>query len=441
MIRVPAPALDAGEALRRLTRGERPFLLDGGCDADGLGGVSWAGCDPDDGIVWSRGDAGDPLALVGAAQRRWNAGPIDEFWPFAVGWMSYDAGAEALVRACGRPGLRAVDELGVPDVDFARYRAVWRRDNRTGKCHVLALDSAAASALLDRLARTAPPLPSPSLGPPRWATSDEEYKRRVARVLDYLRAGDCYQVNLSHRLHATLGEHDALPLYLRLRALAPAPLGGYLATPGVTIVCNSPESFLRVRPGTIETRPIKGTRRRGAGADDEARRADDERLAAELRAAGKDAAEHLMIVDLLRNDLGRVALTGSVQVEGFERLVTLPTVHHLVSTVKARTPLDLPLEAILRATLPGGSITGAPKLRAVEIIDELEGTTRGPYCGAFGWLGAAGSAELALAIRTAVVRGGELCLGVGGGIVADSDPDDELAETRVKAEAFLRALG
>ena len=435
MIRVPAPALDAGEALRRLTRGERPFLLDGGCDADGLGGVSWAGCDPDDGIVWSRGDAGDPLALVGAAQRRWNAGPITEFWPFAVGWMSYDAGAAALVRACGRPGLRAVDELGVPDVDFARYRAVWRRDNRTGKCQVLALDSAAASALLDRLARTAPPLPSPSLGPPRWATSDEEYKRRVARVLDYLRAGDCYQVNLSHRLHATLGEHDALPLYLRLRALAPAPLGAYLATARATILCNSPESFLRVRPGSVETRPIKGTRRRGATPEEDARLAD------ELRASAKDAAEHLMIVDLLRNDLGRVATTGSVVVEGFERLVTLPTVHHLVSTVKARTRLDLPLEEILAASLPGGSITGAPKLRAVEIIDELEGTARGPYCGAIGWLGAAGSAELALAIRTAVVRGGELSLGVGGGIVADSDADDELAETRVKAEAFLRAIG
>jgi para-aminobenzoate synthetase component 1 len=438
MIRVPAPALDGGEALRRLTRGQRPFLLDGACDADGLGRWSWAGCDPDDGLVWSRGDAGDPLALIGAAQRRWNAGPIEEFWPFAVGYVSYDAGADALVRACGRPPLRARDDLGVPDVDFARYRAVWRRDHQSGQCHVLALDGAAAQALLDRLARTPPPLPSPSLGVPRWPTGDDEYRRRVGRVLEYLRAGDCYQVNLSHRLHAALGEWDALPLYLRLRALAPAPLGAYLAIAGATILCNSPESFLRVRPGTphatIETRPIKGTRRRGATAEEDARLAD------ELRASPKDAAEHLMIVDLLRNDLGRVATTGSVVVDGFERLVTLPTVHHLVSTVRAKTRLGLPLEEILRATLPGGSITGAPKLRAVEIIDELEGRARGPYCGAIGWLGAAGSCELALAIRTAVVRGGELCLGVGGGIVADSDPDDELAETRVKAEAFLRAL-
>ncbi|MGZ3441080.1 MAG: chorismate-binding protein, partial [Polyangia bacterium] len=182
------------------------------------------------------------------------------------------------------------------------------------------------------------------------------------------------------------------------------------------------------------TRPIKGTRGRGATPELDAA------LGAALRESAKDAAEHLMIVDLLRNDLGRVAVTGSVAVDGFERLVTLPTVHHLVSTVRARTRLGLPLEEILRATLPGGSITGAPKLRAVEIIDELEGAVRGPYCGALGWLGPAGSAELALAIRTAVVRDGELCLGVGGGIVADSDPDDELAETRVKAEAFVRAI-
>ena len=431
MIRVPAPALESAEALRRLHRGERPFLLDGGIDADGLGGVTWAGCDPDDGLVWSLGDAGDPLQLLGAAQRRWQHGPVDEFWPFAVGWISYDAGAEQLARNAGRR-LTAVDDLGVPGVDFARYRAVWRKQGR--KAEVLALDGAAAQQLLDRLARTPPPLATPQLGAPRWAISDGEYLRRVDRVLEYLRAGDAYQVNLSHRLHAQLGEHDALPLYLRLRALAPAPLGAYLAAASCTVLCNSPELFLRARPGFVETRPIKGTRKRGADA------AEDARLADELRRATKDAAEHLMIVDLLRNDLGRVAKTGSVEVSGFSRLLQLPLVQHLVSTVQAKVPLDTPLAETLAATLPGGSITGAPKLRAVEIIDELEGTRRGVYCGAIGWLGPSGSCDLALAIRTAVVRQGELTLGVGGGIVADSVPADELVETRVKAAAFLRAL-
>jgi para-aminobenzoate synthetase component 1 len=432
MIRVRAPALEPGEALRRLSRGARPFLLDGNIDADGLGGISWGGCDPDDGVVWSIGDAGDPLALLGAAQRRWSYGPVDAFWPFAVGWISYDAGAWALARACGRR-LAAIDDLGVPDVDFARYRAVWRRPAR-GPAEVLALDGAAARALLERLERTPPPLPTPGLGTPRWAIGDDEYRRRVARILGYLRAGDVYQVNLSHRLHADLGEFAALPLYLALRALAPAPLGAYLATESCTVLCNSPELFLRARPGAVETRPIKGTRRRGRDGGE------DERLMAELRNADKDAAEHLMIVDLLRNDLGQVATTGSVVVDGFRRVVTLPTVHHLVSTVKARTSLDLPSEVLLAATLPGGSITGAPKLRAVEIIDELEGARRGVYCGAIGWLGPAGSCDLALAIRTAVVRRGELVLGVGGGIVADSNADAELEETRIKAEAFLRAL-
>jgi para-aminobenzoate synthetase component 1 len=147
-----------------------------------------------------------------------------------------------------------------------------------------------------------------------------------------------------------------------------------------------------------------------------------------------------MIVDLERNDLGRVAQTGSVTVDGFARAVALPTVHHLVSTVHARRATGAGLADLLRATFPGGSVTGAPKVRAMEIIDELEGVRRGPYCGAIGWIGAGGNCDLALAIRTAVWRAGELLLSVGGGIVADSTPDEELEETRVKAAAFLRAL-
>jgi para-aminobenzoate synthetase component 1 len=205
------------------------------------------------------------------------------------------------------------------------------------------------------------------------------------------------------------------------------------------LLSKTPELFLRtIRDGarwTAETRPIKGTRRRGADT------VADGRLGAELEASNKDAAEHLMIVDLERNDLGRVAETGSVVVSGYRRRVSLPTVHHLVSTVSARLRADIGLASLLRATFPGGSITGAPKRRAMEIIDELEGVRRGPYCGAFGWLGAGLRLDLALAIRTAVWRGGELILSVGGGIVSDSTPDDELDETRAKAEAFLRALG
>jgi para-aminobenzoate synthetase component 1 len=257
---------------------------------------------------------------------------------------------------------------------------------------------------------------------------DEEYRRRVRRVLDYLGAGDCYQVNLSHRL--TVDCAHAIGLYLRL---APAPLGAYLKTEACEILSNTPELLLRQRGAHLETRPIKGTRRRASGED-------DMRLAEELERSPKDAAEHLMIVDLERNDLGRVAEIGSVRVEGFRRRVELPTVHHLVSTVAARARPGLGLSELLSAIWPGGSVTGAPKLRAVEIIDELEGVVRGPYCGGIGWLGPPGRLDLSLGIRTAVVRGGELILSVGGGIVADSDPQDELEETRIKAEAFIRVL-
>jgi para-aminobenzoate synthetase component 1 len=434
MIRVPAPALPPDQALLRCARGERPFLLDGGSDADGLGRFSFAGCDPDDGVTWSRGDAGDPLALLEAAQRRWTSGPVDDKpWPLAVGYLAYDLGE----RCVGRT-FSSVDDLGLPLVDFARYPAVWRFDRSTGRAEVLAVDGRSAEKLLQRLQREPLPVAAPRIGPARWELPPDEYRRRVGRVIEYLRAGDVYQVNLAHRVIASVDEAGVLPVYQRLRRSAPAPLGGFLSLPSGALLSNTPELFLRVaRDGTAwraETRPIKGTRRRGDSADGDARLAD------ELSASQKDAAEHLMIVDLERNDLGRVAEVGSVAVEGFRRNVALPTVHHLVSTVTARLRPEVGLRALLEATFPGGSITGAPKLRAMEIIDELERVRRGPYCGALGWLGPGLRLDLALAIRTAVWRSGELCLSVGGGIVADSRPDDELEETRTKAQAFLRVL-
>jgi len=218
-----------------------------------------------------------------------------------------------------------------------------------------------------------------------------------------------------------------------LRARAPAPQGALIASADGegALVSNSPERFLAVAPdGTVETRPIKGTRPRGDTPD-------ADRAAAEaLRASAKDRAEHVMIVDLERNDLGRVCRTGSVEVASLARVVALPTVFHLISTVRGRLRANVGLTALLEATFPGGSITGAPKRRAMQIIDELEPAPRGPYTGATGWLGAAGDLDLAIAIRTAAVRAGRLSLSVGGGVVADSAPEGELAETDVKARAF-----
>jgi para-aminobenzoate synthetase component 1 len=223
-----------------------------------------------------------------------------------------------------------------------------------------------------------------------------------------------------------------------LRRRAPAPhavwLGGRSRPDGPvdrSVLGNSPERFLGLAPdGTVKTCPIKGTRPRGRDP------AADAAARAALLASPKDRAEHVMIVDLERNDLGRVAVPGSVVVEGLSRIVELPTVFHLATTVRARLRSGVGLAALLRATFPGGSVTGAPKRRAMEIIDELEPVARGIYTGATGWLGAAGDLDLGLAIRTAVIQGGQFTLFVGGGIVADSDPSEELVETEVKARAF-----
>ncbi len=442
MLTVRASELDPEVVLRAVARGMRPFLLDGAGPLDGGDGLarySYAGCDPDDGIVWRPGDAGDPFALLEDAQRRWSVGPVDEHWPIAIGYVSYDAAASALARTHGR-SLHVLDDLGLPGVDFARYRAIWRLDRQRGVAEILAHDSASAEQLLSRLGRSPVPLHPTNAGAlvPLW--SRDEYDGKVRTILEHLHAGDAYQVNLAQRLVARCEQAGGLALYLALRKLAPAPLGVYLETDGATILSNTPERLLRVsarkRDGRYEliaeTRPIKGTAPRGSDAASDAARA------RELLASEKDAAEHLMIVDLLRNDLGRVARIGSVRAEG-PRLLTLPTLHHLASTVEADVG-GAGLAALLAATLPGGSVTGAPKLRAVEIIAALEGRARGVYCGAIGWLGAGRALDFALPIRTGVLRGGELLVPVGGGVVVDSTPEGEWQETMVKALAWQQAL-
>jgi para-aminobenzoate synthetase component 1 len=255
----------------------------------------------------------------------------------------------------------------------------------------------------------------------------------VRRAIDYIEAGDCFQVNLSQRLLTPARLHP-LRLYERLRRRNPAPFAGYLDLGDFVVLSASPERFLRVTDGWVETRPIKGTRPRAHTP------AEDEAAAAELLHSAKDRAENVMIVDLLRNDLGRVCRYGSVQVPEVCRLESYPFVHHLVSQVRGRlredrTPVDL-----LRAAFPGGSVTGAPKVRAMEIIAELEPTARGAYCGSLGFLGLDGSMDSNLLIRTFTQGRGWLQFPVGGGIVADSTPEAEYEETLHKAAGLLRAL-
>jgi para-aminobenzoate synthetase component I len=260
------------------------------------------------------------------------------------------------------------------------------------------------------------------------------YLDAVQRVRDYIFAGDIFQANLSQRFEAPL-EGSAWAFYRRLRARNTAPFAVYMDTPDAAIVSVSPERFLRVGAGGhVETRPIKGTRPRGVGPEHDAA------LGQALAESAKDRAENLMIVDLMRNDLSRVCAPGTVRVSELFSLEQHPTVHHLVSTVvgdlaPGRDALDL-----LRAAFPGGSITGAPKLRAMEVIAELEPSRRGVYCGSIGYWSLTGDLDTNIAIRTAVVQHGRVFFSAGGGIVADSDPGQEYQETLDKARALIDAL-
>jgi para-aminobenzoate synthetase component 1 len=275
----------------------------------------------------------------------------------------------------------------------------------------------------------------PMSGFPRLLSSFDRsgYLRAVSRVIEYIQAGDCFQVNLAQRLLYP----NALPpreLYRRLRTRNPAPFAGYFDLGEFVVASASPERFLRVTGGEVQTRPIKGTRPRGASPEE------DRTRLAELLASAKDRAENVMIIDLLRNDLGRVCEYGSVRVAAVCLPETHPTVHHLVSEVRGRLragqgPVDL-----LRAAFPGGSVTGAPKVRAMEIIAELEPTARGPYCGSLGYLGFDGSMDTNILIRTFTAGRGWVQFPVGGGVVADSVPAQEYEETWHKAAGLLRVF-
>ncbi|MFA9461183.1 aminodeoxychorismate synthase component I [Thiohalorhabdus methylotrophus] len=262
---------------------------------------------------------------------------------------------------------------------------------------------------------------------------DEGYGRAFERVKEYIRAGDCYQVNLAQRFSAQTEGHPWSG-YRALRASNPAPFGAYLNVPGAQILSNSPERFLQVAQGKVETRPIKGTRPRSESADR------DRALARELVHSPKDRAENVMIVDLLRNDLGRVCTPGSVRVPELFGLESFPTVHHLVSTVTGTLPPERDSLDLLRACFPGGSITGAPKIRAMEIIEEVEPHRRGVYCGSIGYVSYDGTLDSNIAIRTLVHMDGVVRFWAGGGLVMDSQRSDEYTETFDKAAAMLELL-
>ncbi|MFN2433604.1 MAG: aminodeoxychorismate synthase component I [Gemmatimonadota bacterium] len=297
------------------------------------------------------------------------------------------------------------------------------------------IEGASAVAVAPSAARAVPAAPTFPVREARGVRSTFErdgYLRAVARCREYVLAGDVFQVNLSQRLSLACAEHP-LELYRRLRESNPAPFAALLCGEPGAVLSVSPERFLRISGDRVETRPIKGTSARGYTP------AHDFALGDDLVASEKDRAENVMIVDLLRNDLSRVAVDGTVRVPDLWRVERHPTVHHLVSTVTARLRPGTSVVDVLRAAFPGGSITGAPKVRAMEIIHELEPTRRGVYCGSIGYVGYDGEADLSIAIRTVTLTRGTAYLSVGGAIVADSDPEAEYRETLLKAAGMLRA--
>ncbi len=348
----------------------------------------------------------------------------------AVGAFGYDLGQhlERLPR-------RAEDDLDFPDLVVGFYDRVINVDHAEGKARIIELTRRPAKRAMDRgtceeaLGRGSGPVSR------RGANFTRDgYLAAIARAKRYISAGDIYQVNLSQRFHARL-DVPPFEIYRRLRAATPAPYAAFLQFGGRAVISASPEHFMELRGRNLRTRPIKGTRRRGGDPDE------DERLRQELYASPKDDAELAMIVDLERNDLGRVCDYGTVRVTEPKILESHPTVHHLVATVEGRLRRGLGPVDVLRATFPGGSVTGAPKIRAMEIIDELEPTRRAFYTGAIGYIGLDGSMDLSVAIRIILVDGEDCFFQAGGGIVADSDPAAEYEETLVKADALARALG
>src|SRR6059036_3388172 len=472
---VPAP--DPLETCARFQG--MPFLLflDSAIDPEHLGRYSFLAADPvtavrSKGLLtqqlvegkWVR-VAGDPLAHVGALVASHAAAPVAGLPPFqggAAGYVGYDWGM--MLERVPRPRY---DDLAVPDLLLGLYDWVIGWDHAAGLAWIISTGipergAAATQRAASRLAfvrellvrdagcemrdaspriplpasriSAAPSYPVPDVPGVRSNFTRGGYLDAVGRVIEYVFAGDIFQANLSQRLEAPL-VGTPLDLYRRLRQRNPAPFSAFLDFGDLVVASSSPERFLQVQADRrVETRPIKGTRPRGLSPEHDAA------LARALVESDKDRAENVMIVDLLRNDLSRVCRAGSVRVPELFALEHYATVHHLVSTVVGELAPEHDPADLLRAAFPGGSITGAPKVRAMQIIAELEPTQRAVYCGSIGYVSLTGALDTSIVIRTCLVRGGNVYAQVGGGIVADSDPQQEYDETLDKARGLVDAV-
>ncbi len=380
----------------------------------------------------------DPFEAIQAVLSRIavEAGARPEGLAFAgglIGYLGYD-----LARFVERLPTLAAEDPPLPTMRLHLCDHVLAFDHAHAQWYFCTLADAGERAPVwaATLARAQQPSPDPThfhAGVMVSRTPTATYLAQVQQVLDYIAAGDIFQANLSHRLEGAF-EGDAFALYRALTAHNPAPFSAYFPGNGFAIASVSPERFLKLEAGGVTARPIKGTLPRDADPQRDAQQREA------LQSSVKDRAENLMIVDLMRNDLGRVAQVGSVRVDTLFEAEAHPSVWQLVSTIRARLRADASVADLLRACWPPGSMTGAPKVRAMEIIESLEPVRRGPYAGAIGYFDAAGDMDLSVVIRTAIVHGDRVMVQLGGAVVADSLPAQELAETEAKGRLLLKAM-
>ena len=455
------PAPDAVHVFQCLNRLPHCLFLDSALRHQALGRYSFVAADPI-AFLSMPADASDALRVLSSQLEKFSAHTIPDLPPFqggAAGLFSYD-----LARSLETVPHHQFDEFHTPAIAVGIYDSVCAFDHLLGKAWIIShgfredgsSDRQFAEEKIQRIrdeiaspleaippvsgcqnlvdaSHLAPQSPTPSIAELTSDFSKDSFLDAIERCIHYIHAGDVFQVNLSQRLLYP-ARSDSLSLYLRLRQQNPATFAGYFDLGPTQIVSTSPERFLKLQDSLVEARPIKGTRRRSAHPVADLFVGDD------LQESQKDRAENVMIVDLLRNDLSRVCVADSVRVTQLCSLESYAYVQHLVSSIQGKlrseySPIDL-----IRAAFPGGSITGAPKVRAMEIIAELEPTARGAYCGSLGYIGFDGTMDLSILIRTITAGGGWWQIPVGGGIVSQSTPLGEYEETWHKAQGLLQAL-
>ena len=443
------------EVARKLEPYAHLAFLDSGKDPHGLGRYSYIGADPFGvfrvigGVAHWNDDAleADPFEALRAILKRHEFPTHPDLPPFqtgAIGFLSYEAAR--LIETV--PGMIRPD-ADMPDLAFGFYDVIFAHDHAENRSFILSSGwpdqdvarrekraEARAVWLLNVINSPSPQASdNPAIEDWHFDMDRARFERSVADTIERILNGDLFQANLAQRFVASLPDHfDPMGFYATLRSMSPSTFGAYLSFGDLQLASNSPERFLTLKERHIEARPIKGTAPRGKT------RIEDEALATALKDSMKDRAENTMIVDLLRNDLSRVAEKFSVKVPVLCGLETYASMHHLVSVVEATLADQCDGVDLIKAAFPCGSISGAPKIKAMEIISEVEGVPRGVYCGSIGYIGCDGAMDLSVAIRTVTFRANQASFHAGGGITALSNPSEEYQETLVKAERIFRAF-